>query len=209
MASSPSPSWPALRWGFRLSLLAGGIAAAVLSLQPRLASSFSSSSSSSNDGDRTYCYQAVRTAALNPEKKDVNCFSVSPEKGTFTRVFQTSDSSSEYEIRPGYVLPGLWDGHGHLLPYGEFLHSADLFGAASPDEVRRRLRSYLDRNPVTGTRESWARGIGWDQMVLGEMPTAAGIPLFPFPPRGGWGDFLFYFIIIIVVLLADFWALTK
>ncbi|KAK3305349.1 uncharacterized protein B0T15DRAFT_194459 [Chaetomium strumarium] len=205
--ASPSSSSAALRWGLGLFLLVGGIAA-VLGLQPHLGlrqGVFSSSSSSSfspsssnprqaDDDDRTYCYQAVRTAAalgLNPEKEEdmVNCFSVSPAKGTFTRVFR-SNNSEDYEIRRGYVLPGLWDGHGHLLPYGEFLHSADLFGAASPDEVRRRLREYLGRNPGVGTRDAWARGIGWDQMALGEMPTAAGTP-FPWGSVWlGWGSWV-------------------
>ncbi|KAK4240190.1 hypothetical protein C8A03DRAFT_42231 [Achaetomium macrosporum] len=169
--SSSGSSSPALRWGLRLSLLAGGIAA-VLSLQPRLVPQgvFSSSSSSSSnhgqDGDRTYCYQAVRTAAINPEQ-DVNCFSVSPE-GTFTRVFRSPpDNEREYEIRPGYVIPGLWDGHGHLLQYGEFLHSADLFGADSPDEVRRSLREYLERNPGVGTKETWDM-IEQDEILRGK-----------------------------------------
>jgi hypothetical protein len=81
------------------------------------------------------------------------------------------------EIRKGYVLPGLWDGHGHLLQYGEFLHSADLFGADSPEEVRRRLRVYLAANPGVGGKGEWARGIGWDQMVMGGMPFAVSLSI--------------------------------
>lgn len=84
--------------------------------------------------------------------------------------------------RRGYVLPGLWDGHGHLLQYGEFLHSADLFGAGSPAEVRRRLRAYLaenrDANPGLGGSGEWVRGVGWDQMIMGGMPFAVGDSFF-------------------------------
>jgi len=177
----------AVRWGTRLSLLAGGVAV-VLSLQPHLFSQ-QSPLGPHHDGApeeiHTYCYQSVRATATDPGNN--NCFSVSSKNGTFTRVFSSPSSSSSsaqgggeeeveenggYEIRKGHVLPGLWDGHGHLIQYGEFLHSADLFGADSPGEVRRRLRAYLDANPGVGTRGTWARGIGWDQMVLGGMPFA-------------------------------------
>jgi hypothetical protein len=161
----------------------------VLALQPHLiprGGVFSlSSSESRRQHTQTYCYQAVRTAAIPDSDSDgedkVNCFTVNTTDGTFTRVFSSShghgaNDESDLEIRPGYVLPGLWDGHGHLIQYGEFLHSADLFGAGSPGEVRRRLREYLAENPGVGGRESWVRGIGWDQMLLGGMPTAVGIP---------------------------------
>ncbi|GAB1316256.1 hypothetical protein MFIFM68171_06466 [Madurella fahalii] len=197
-ASSPPP--PATRRGLRLSLLAaaaaGGVALALnrnslnLNLQQHIPilGPWRSQSPIYNrlgdgDGDdvQTYCYQSVRTAALldgagNGDDVE-NCFSVSASKGTFTRVFAARSSSGDegQTIRPGHVIPGLWDGHGHLIPYGEFLHSADLFGATSPAEVRDRLAEYLaSRSPdeAVGTRSQWARGVGWDQMLLGGMPTA-------------------------------------
>jgi hypothetical protein len=185
-----SPTSPARRWALRLSLLAGGVAV-VLSLQPHLLPRgvLSSNHAGDSDGDgavQTYCYESVRTAAIlddDDNNPKANCFSVSPE-GKFTRVFSSSSPSDspqgEVDLRKGHILPGLWDGHGHLIPYGEFLHSADLFGADSPDEVRRRLRDYLAANPGVGTKEVWARGIGWDQMTMGGMPFAAGIPLLLF-----------------------------
>jgi hypothetical protein len=149
----------------------------------------------SNNHDKhaqTYCYQGILTTTASigagssdsdPSSPRPDCFSVSSSPspsgrgGTyFTRVFHHSDSDSEdrLEIRPGYAIPGLWDGHGHLMQYGEFLHSADLFGADSSDEVRRRLVEYLEQNPAAGSRDNWARGVGWDQMLLGGMPFAAG-----------------------------------
>jgi hypothetical protein len=175
----------ALRWALRLSLLAAGVAV-VLSLQPDLlpGAVFGDNHGGEVGGDgavQTYCYQSVRTGAILDDDDNgprPNCFSVSAE-GKFTRVLSSSDlgsSQGEVELRKGHVLPGLWDGHGHLIAYGEFLHSADLFGAGSPDEVRRRLRKYLAANPGVGTKEVWARGIGWDQMTMGGMPFAAGIP---------------------------------
>ncbi|KAH6613771.1 amidohydrolase family-domain-containing protein [Chaetomium sp. MPI-SDFR-AT-0129] len=146
-----------------------------------------------NATSTTYCYESLRTAALGPSTSDAgydsngepssppNCFTVGPD-GRFTRVFSSLSTSledsdglgggEEIQILPGHVLPGLWDGHGHLLAYGEFLHSADLFGSTSADEVRRRLREYLDVYPDAGTKENWGRGVGWDQMAMGGMPFA-------------------------------------
>jgi hypothetical protein len=184
-------------------LLPRGVFSEPFSGLSRGGSSISDSISNDSHGPvQTYCYQAVRTSAINPAP-GVDCFSVSPASGTFTRVFRSSSSSSSSSDdangdsdgdgeaedghrhrrhrSTGYAIPGLWDGHGHLLQYGEFLHSADLFGARSPAEVRRRLRGYLARQrrdrPGVGGRHEWVRGIGWDQMLLGGMPTAAGISL--------------------------------
>lgn len=116
--------------------------------------------------DEVYCYDGVRTH--DDEGPSADCFSV--RDGLFSRV--SSGEATEGVKRDGYVIPGLWDGHGHLLPYGEFLHSVDLFGARSFEEVRERLAAYLEKNPEVGTKDDWVRGVGWDQMALGKMPTA-------------------------------------
>lgn len=62
--------------------------------------------------------------------------------------------------------------HGHLGQYGEFIHSADLFGASSIDDIHARLAAYLSEHQGAGGKDDWIRGIGWDQMALGAMPTA-------------------------------------
>ncbi|KAI1462641.1 amidohydrolase family-domain-containing protein [Annulohypoxylon moriforme] len=117
----------------------------------------------------TYCYQSVRTnLATEPY---VNCFSVLPN-GTFSEIFRVKDTHDTKNVSPGFAMPGLWDGHGHLQQYGEFLNSVDLFGSTSTDDVRSRVLSYVDENPNAGSRDEWLRGIGWDQMALGQMPTA-------------------------------------
>jgi hypothetical protein len=126
----------------------------------------------------THCYQAVRTNVT----ADVNCFSVSPNTGKFFKVFSaSSDSKLAETAHSGYAMPGLWDGHGHLLQYGEFLNSVDLFGSTSMDEVRARVRGYVREHPGVGTAKEWVRGVGWDQMALGTMPTA--VSLFSFRAR--------------------------
>ena len=119
----------------------------------------------------THCYTSIKT--LSPSNPYANCFTIS-SSGTFSRVF-TADSTSSLikNAREGFVIPGLWDGHGHLLEYGELIHSANLFGSNSMNEVLHRLDEHLARNPSLGTRSEWIRGVGWDQAAFGgNMPTA-------------------------------------
>lgn len=118
----------------------------------------------------TYCYQSIRTHSS--AVTHANCFSVSPS-GVFTKVYQEPQSPTlEKNSLEGYVIPGLWDGHGHLLQYGEFLNSVDLFGSDSLEEISVRVDKYLDTHPEAGSKEEWIRGTGWDQMAFGRMPTA-------------------------------------
>ncbi|KXJ90915.1 amidohydrolase 3 [Microdochium bolleyi] len=127
-------------------------------------------------GSETHCFKSVRT---NWQDLPVaNCFTVSP-KGIITSVYASDHGSSKAgshsgseTTNEGYVIPGLWDGHGHLLQYGEFLHSVDLFGTTSLDEARARVRDYVEKNPQAGSKTEWIRGVGWDQMAYGQMPTA-------------------------------------
>src|SRR3569833_43176 len=122
-----------------LASLALGLAA-YLGLQP----------SSSDSAAKTYCYEGVET--FSDAQPSARCFTVA--RGRFSRVF-TPDLSADFETLPGYVIPGLWDGHGHLLQYGEFLHSVDLFGSSSAEEVRRRVIEYIEAHPGAGQRGEW------------------------------------------------------
>ncbi|PKS07535.1 hypothetical protein jhhlp_006139 [Lomentospora prolificans] len=118
-----------------------------------------------------YCYEAIRTH--DDALPSASCFGVLD--GKFSSVVPggaDAETSPTIERREGYVIPGLWDGHGHLKQYGEFLHSVDLFGTKSFEEVRQKLETYLHANPGAGSRNEWVRGVGWDQMALGRMPTA-------------------------------------
>lgn len=197
MAPPPPPpdsrSPGVLYWAPRLSL--GALALAFLIHVNHPASSFSIFGPSSTNPHaesagittaKTYCYTSVKTAA--GFTKEADCFSISAD-GKFTKVFHSAEDvlvvgDNDYynnegavvETREGHVIPGIWDGHGHLIQYGEFLHSVDLFGAKSGEEVRQRVRGYLKEREGDGSgvggKENWVRGVGWDQMVLGEMPSA-------------------------------------
>ncbi|KAL0469939.1 amidohydrolase family domain-containing protein [Neurospora intermedia] len=194
MAPPPPRSPGVLYWAPRLAL--GALAIAFLIHLNHPASSFSLFSpntirnSDSAITAKTYCYTSVLTSAGSSREAD--CFSVSPD-GRFTKVFHSAEDvlivgDNDYfdedggnnmvvETKAGHVIPGIWDGHGHLVQYGEFLHSVDLFGASSVEMVGERVREYLQERERegsdVGSKENWARGVGWDQMVLGEMPSAA------------------------------------
>ncbi len=57
------------------------------------------------------------------------------------------------------VTPGLIDAHSHLAGLGEALEQVDLGGAASFEEVVRRVREAARGLPPG----AWVRGRGWDQ----------------------------------------------
>lgn len=124
--------------------------------------------------EETHCYSSITTLSSSAPKAE--CFSVS--NGRFSRVFkddlikQDASFDAVKDARTGYVYPGLWDGHGHLIQYGELLNSVNLFGSGSMAEVQERLVKYKADHPEEGTDQYWIRGVGWDQTNFdGEWPT--------------------------------------
>ncbi|RPA97694.1 hypothetical protein L873DRAFT_1836286 [Choiromyces venosus 120613-1] len=123
------------------------------------------------------CYQRVDT--LSPTNNDsFTCILASTRSRKIIRL--TNHSNNAFfrllhgRVGVGYAMPGLWDGHGHVLQYGEMLRSVKLYGVESIDEVKTRIKEYLKENPTHGTKEKWIRGIGWDQKNFGGvMPVAA------------------------------------
>jgi predicted amidohydrolase YtcJ len=62
------------------------------------------------------------------------------------------------------ALPGFIDGHMHFLAYALSLERADLLGCFSVNEVRSRLRAFLDeRRPEPG---EWVVGRGWNHELF-------------------------------------------
>lgn len=116
----------------------------------------------------THCYSSVNTLSATIPRAE--CFSVVNAK--FSKV-SLNDASDVARSRAGHVIPGLWDGHGHLVQFGESLDSVSIFGSESMDEVQRRLVEYRARHLSAGTSELWLRGVGWDQANFGgRWPTS-------------------------------------
>ncbi|CAK7232672.1 hypothetical protein SBRCBS47491_008351 [Sporothrix bragantina] len=120
----------------------------------------------------TYCYESITTLAEGDAVSGPQCFTI--QDGHFTSVVPASEVQDRHSssVLKGHVIPGLWDGHGHLIPYGEYLASVDLFGSSDATDVRHRLHEYLAQHPDVGGHDKWLRGFGWDQMAMGGMPTA-------------------------------------
>ena len=125
---------------------------------------FDHSVAASDVTDIEYCYQSLTTLTTDAGP-DANCFAVLPG-GTISRVFK---GEPRYD---GHVYPGLWDGHGHLLQYGELLRSVDLFGSENLQNALDRVKIYASAHADSGTAQQWLRGVGWDQAAFGRMPTA-------------------------------------
>jgi hypothetical protein len=120
-----------------------------------------------HQSDSTYCYNTVTTLSDHVSKS--NCFTVSSSV-IFSRVFADGGDGSSH--RKGHVIPGLIDGHGHLLQFGELLQSVNIFGSSSLNDAIQRVEEYLKKNPELGSKTEWIRGTGWDQAAFGRMPTA-------------------------------------
>lgn len=84
--------------------------------------------------ETTHCYARIRT---KDGDRQPACISVSG--GIITRLYnresEESEGASLRSQHKGYAYPGLWDGHGHVLGYGEMLHSVKLYGAESIEGI--------------------------------------------------------------------------
>ena len=101
------------------------------------------------------------------------------ESGRLLMVGDTASLVARYrqarrvEAKGSTVIPGLIDGHAHLMGLGFALLRADLVGAESKDEVIARLREF-ERSLPAG---AWLLGRGWDQndWPQKDYPTAADL----------------------------------
>lgn len=71
------------------------------------------------------------------------------------------------------LLPGLIDGHGHVMDLGFAALSLDLVGTASLQELQQRLKDYAAAHPGNG----WILGAGWNQELwpTKAFPTSADL----------------------------------
>ncbi|MEQ1508828.1 MAG: amidohydrolase family protein [Sphingopyxis sp.] len=71
------------------------------------------------------------------------------------------------------LMPGLIDGHGHVMGLGWQAMTLDLSGTHSLDEALAAIRTYAAANPEL----PWIIGRGWNQEAwgLGRFPTAADL----------------------------------
>lgn len=71
------------------------------------------------------------------------------------------------------VLPGLIDGHGHVLGLGQNLAQAELRGSSSEQDAVARVKAFADANKAA----PWIIGRGWNQVLWpsNSFPTKASL----------------------------------
>lgn len=91
--------------------------------------------------------------------------------GTSEEVMQTAGRETEIiDLAGKTLLPGFNDSHLHLLSYGYSLEVADLNDCRSLEELKGRLRKYIEDKGIQ--KGQWVEGRGWDQNQFDsrEMP---------------------------------------
>lgn len=79
--------------------------------------------------------------------------------GSSEAIRNSYPSARSVELSGKTVLPGLIDGHCHILGEGTALHSIDLVGTSSQKEIADMVRKRALETP----RGEWIYGRGWDQ----------------------------------------------
>ncbi len=71
------------------------------------------------------------------------------------------------------LLPGLIDGHGHVMGLGWQILTLDLSATRTLDEAKAKIKAYAVANPG----QKWIIGRGWNQEIwgLGRFPNAADL----------------------------------
>jgi predicted amidohydrolase YtcJ len=111
--------------------------------------------------DRIYTVDESRPVVQALAIRDGKVIFAGPEIGARA----LSGSATRVLDFPGRtVVPGLVDGHGHLMGLGEALESVDLVGTRSYDEVVARVAARAKTAPPG----SWIQGRGWDQNDWGD-----------------------------------------
>jgi predicted amidohydrolase YtcJ len=105
-----------------------------------------------------------RVVTLDPEHPEAEALAV--REGRITAIGGNEailplagPGTRRIDLAGKMVLPGLVDAHGHVRSLGERLDTLDLKGAASVEEVARRVAA---RITALGPGE-WVTGGGWDQ----------------------------------------------
>ncbi len=104
-----------------------------------------------------------RVIAIGAEREVLNKYSA----------LQTTDA------RGGVIVPGLMDGHAHLVGFADGLLEANLFAAESWEETVQRVVEHDAARP-----NEWVVGRGWDQndWELPRFPNSALLDLY-FPEK--------------------------
>jgi len=79
---------------------------------------------------------------------------------------QKTAGTKLFDIGGHTVIPGINDGHVHLLNHGIIQDNIILQGCKSKDEVVQRSKAYIGQRGIPGG--DWVVGRGWDQTLFDE-----------------------------------------
>jgi predicted amidohydrolase YtcJ len=110
----------------------------------------------------TIIYNGV-VYTVNEKFETVQAFAVKDGKiiatGTDEEILKKFKAKEIVDAKGQAVYPGFIDAHSHFLGYGQSLFMADLYGAASWEEIISRVKAFAAQHP----EEKWIVGRGWDQ----------------------------------------------
>lgn len=102
------------------------------------------------------------------------------ETGTTADLIKKYISRNKMDAHKKFIYPGFIDAHTHFYRYSLGLHTANLVGTTSWNEILKRLRVFAQTN-----KNGWLIGSGWDQndWAVKEFPTKEKLDeLFPDRP---------------------------
>lgn len=79
--------------------------------------------------------------------------------GTNNEILSRFYSDKTIDVKNAFIVPGLVDGHGHVVELGVSLITLNLLGAKSPNAVAAAVREQA----LTAEPGTWIKGRGWDQ----------------------------------------------
>jgi predicted amidohydrolase YtcJ len=104
-------------------------------------------------------------------------------------------STKSIDAKGQLVLPGFTDCHIHFMDGSLGLMRVDLNGAASVEEIQKRVKAYADSHP----KEPWILGMGWtyptfapsglpDKKILDDVVPDRPVHLIAFDGHSSWAN---------------------
>lgn len=103
---------------------------------------------------------------MDDDRKKVNAVALKGNKiekiGSNEEVLEfKTENTKIYDLEGKTVLPGFNDSHLHLLNYGLSLTKVDLVGTTSIEEIKNRIRKFIEKRDLKNGE--WITCAGWNQ----------------------------------------------
>jgi len=86
----------------------------------------------------------------------------------FLKEEEIDDKEEIYDLKGGFVLPGLADAHIHVFHMGENMNCVALNSCRSIDDLKSKVKAFVEAHP----ERKWFVGVGYDhEQMGGHLPT--------------------------------------